>query len=54
MQVMFSKRLPALSCQLNAWVTALTCQWLMGPCSVNDVEMPDGSVAKAQGVHIER
>ncbi len=33
-QVMFSKPLPALSCRLNAWVTMLTCQWLMGPCKV--------------------
>ena len=34
LQVMFSKPLPALSCRLNAWVTMLTCQWLMGPCKV--------------------
>ena len=33
-QVMFSRPLPALSCRLNAWVTMLTCQWLMGPCKV--------------------
>jgi hypothetical protein len=33
-QVMFSRPVPGLSCQLNAWVTMLTCQWLMGPCKV--------------------
>ena len=33
-QVMFSKPMPEVSCQLNAWVTMLTCQWLMGPCKV--------------------
>lgn len=38
-QVMFSKPLPDFSCRLNALATALTCQWLMGPCKVNDVEV---------------
>ncbi len=36
---MFSKPLPDFSCRLNALATALTCQWLMGPCKVNDVEV---------------
>lgn len=53
-QAMFSRPIPGLSCQLNAWVTALTCQWLMGPCKVNDVEKPDGTILRAHGVHIER
>lgn len=44
MQVMFSKPLPALSCRLNAFATALACQWLMGPCKVNDVEIDGGQV----------
>ena len=26
----------------------------MGPCKVNDVELPDGTTAKAQGVLVER
>ncbi len=30
--MLFSRPLPELSCRLNALVTALTCQWLMGPC----------------------
>ena len=31
-QVLFSRPLPWLSCQMNVYVTMLTCQWLMGPC----------------------
>jgi len=26
----------------EARATALSCQWLMGPCSVNSVDLPDG------------
>ncbi|KAE9611863.1 hypothetical protein Lal_00049021 [Lupinus albus] len=36
-----------------ARVTALTCQWLMGPCKVNSVEMEDG-ISCNSGVHVER
>lgn len=54
LQVMFSKPVPHLSNRLNAWVTALTCQWLMGPCKVNVVELPDGKVLPQQGVLVER
>ncbi|XP_038703295.1 beta-carotene isomerase D27, chloroplastic isoform X2 [Tripterygium wilfordii] len=36
-----------------ARVTALTCQWLMGTCTVNDVELPDGTSYKS-GVFVER
>jgi hypothetical protein len=43
-KVMFSRPLPTFSCQLNALATALTCQWLMGPSKVNDVELDDGTV----------
>lgn len=46
-QVMFSKPLPDFSCRLNAFATAVTCQWLMGPCTVNDVELDDGRVSRA-------
>ena len=53
-QAMFSKPVPQLACQLNAWVTALTCQWLMGPCKVNDLELADGTVRPKQGVLVER
>ena len=27
----------------EARVTVLTCQWLMGPCKVNSVDLPDGT-----------
>lgn len=30
-------------CCCIARVTALSCQWLMGPCAVNNVDLPDGS-----------
>ncbi|WIA15386.1 hypothetical protein OEZ85_002048 [Tetradesmus obliquus] len=53
-KVMFSKPLPEFSCKLNALATALTCQWLMGPCKVNDVELDDGSVGEGMGVLVER
>ena len=53
-RAMFSRPLPTASCRLNAWVTALTCQWLMGPSKVNDVELADGTLGRAQGVLIER
>jgi hypothetical protein len=43
-QVMFSGPLPDFSCRLSALATAATCQWLMGPCTVNDVELDDGRV----------
>ena len=39
-QVLFSRPLPVLSNQLNAWVTMLTCQWLMGPCQASMVSLP--------------
>ncbi|WIA35590.1 hypothetical protein OEZ86_004011 [Tetradesmus obliquus] len=53
-KVMFSTPLPEFSCKLNALATALTCQWLMGPCKVNDVELDDGSVGEGMGVLVER
>ena len=40
LQVMFSRPLPELACRLNAWVTMLTCQWLMGPCKVRALLKP--------------
>lgn len=41
---MFAQPIPALSNIMNAYVTMLTCQWLMGVCTVNDVELPSGEV----------
>lgn len=51
---MFSRPVPGVANRLNAWVTAVTCQWLMGPSKVNDVELPDGQVLQKQGVLVER
>ncbi|KAM3373631.1 beta-carotene isomerase D27, chloroplastic isoform X1 [Capsicum galapagoense] len=36
-----------------ARVTALSCQWLMGPCSVNSVDLPNGS-SLMSGVFVEK
>ncbi|PSC69941.1 histone deacetylase [Micractinium conductrix] len=52
--VMFSRPMPRLSCQLNAWATWLTCQWLMGECEVNDVEIDGGGIGQGHGVLIKR
>lgn len=40
--------------QLNAWATWLTCQWLMGECEVNDVEVDGGRLGRAHGVLVKR
>lgn len=37
--VMFSKPFPAFSSRMNAWVTLIASQWLMGPSQLNDVEV---------------
>ncbi|XP_058083246.1 beta-carotene isomerase D27, chloroplastic isoform X2 [Magnolia sinica] len=42
-----------VAAMMVARVTALSCQWLMGPCTVNSVELPGGS-ACSSGVFIER
>lgn len=44
MQVLFAKPMPTLSCKMNALATALTCEWLMGPMKINDVEIDSGQV----------
>nr|CAB3460098.1 unnamed protein product [Digitaria exilis] len=38
---------------LEARATALSCQWLMGPCSVNTVTLPDGK-SWSSGVFVEK
>jgi hypothetical protein len=56
--VLFSRFLPAFSARLNAWATALTCQWLMGPCQVVDVDPAPHAPAtfdgRGMGVKVER
>lgn len=54
LQAILSANIPGPACKLNAWVTAFTCQWLMGPSQVTDVELKDGESFKSQGVKIER
>ena len=51
---MFSQPLPGFSSRLNAWATAATCQWLMGPCAVNDCDTDDRAQAPRHGVLVER
>ncbi|XP_035844507.1 beta-carotene isomerase D27, chloroplastic isoform X3 [Helianthus annuus] len=41
------------TCCCHARVTALSCQWLMGTCIVNNVDLPDGS-SLPSGVFVER
>ncbi|XP_065860310.1 beta-carotene isomerase D27, chloroplastic [Euphorbia lathyris] len=36
-----------------ARVTAITCQWLMGRCTVNSIDLPDGTSCQS-GVFVER
>ncbi|KAG9154189.1 hypothetical protein Leryth_000655 [Lithospermum erythrorhizon] len=37
----------------DGWVTAISCQWLMGPCKVNSVELRDGK-SWTSGVLVEK
>ena len=39
---------------MNAWATVWMGTWLMGECHVNDIELPDGSIGKKQGVLVKR
>ena len=51
---MFSKPFPKFSAWMNAWVTNWTTNWLMGNSKVYDLILPDGNVAKEQGLLIEK
>ncbi|RDX92388.1 Beta-carotene isomerase D27, chloroplastic [Mucuna pruriens] len=42
-----------VAAMMVARVTVLTCQWLMGPCKVNSVDLPDGTSCSS-GVYVER
>ncbi|XP_027365445.1 beta-carotene isomerase D27, chloroplastic [Abrus precatorius] len=42
-----------IAATMVARVTALTCQWLMGSCKVNSVDLPDGTSCSS-GVYVER
>lgn len=52
--VMFSKPMPELSCRLNAWVTKVTCEWLMGKLTVNDVVIDGGRIGQGHGLYVHR
>ncbi|CAM9355419.1 unnamed protein product [Pylaiella littoralis] len=52
--VMFSKPFPAFSSRLNAWVTVIASQWLMGPSQLNDIEVDGGTVGVGHGLLVER
>jgi hypothetical protein len=54
LQVLFATPLPVASCRLNAFATWATCQWLMGECEVNAVEVDGGAMAPGQGVLVKR
>ena len=52
---MFSKPQREFSCRLNAAATWATCQWLMGECEINDVEIDGGgSIGVGHGVLVKR
>jgi hypothetical protein len=51
-QVLFSRPFPIFANKLNAWATTVTCEWLMGPCKVNDVEVDDGQVCMHLRMHV--
>jgi hypothetical protein len=36
-EVLFARPFPAFSAKLNAWVTWWAAQWLMGPCTLEDL-----------------
>ncbi|OMO63997.1 hypothetical protein CCACVL1_22118 [Corchorus capsularis] len=42
-----------VAAMMVARVTVLTCQWLMGTCTVNSVDLPDGTSCNS-GVFVER
>ncbi|XP_014511284.1 beta-carotene isomerase D27, chloroplastic [Vigna radiata var. radiata] len=42
-----------IAAMMVARVTVLTCQWLMGPCKVNSVDLTDGTSCSS-GVYVER
>ena len=42
-KVLFARPFPAFSARLNAWVTLAAAQWLMGPCVLEDLVLPEGA-----------
>jgi len=56
--LMFARPFPAFSAKLNAYITSVTCSWLMGPMKLFDLkaeEMEDDwGDGKSQGILVER
>lgn len=46
-----------LVCELNAWFATVLFEWLVGPCDVTEVEVPDSNGqlrTQKSGVHIQK
>ena len=44
-EVLFARPFPVFSARLNAYVTYLAGQWLMGPCTVEDLSAEDAAAS---------
>jgi len=59
-RAMFARPAPVLSGRMIAFVTALSCEWLMGPCEVNNLNLTQSDSpsqnlpSEGLGVHIKR
>ncbi|CAF2117079.1 BnaCnng08800D [Brassica napus] len=52
-ELLGAKRVFFFFAHVEARVTVLTCQWLMGPCKVNTIDLPNGE-AWENGVLVEK
>jgi hypothetical protein len=53
-KALLGRPFPTFSNVMNAWATAFTCQWLMGPCKVTEAKVDSGETLAGHGVQIER
>ena len=51
---MFATPFPRFSAWMNAWVTHLATNWLMGNSTVVDLQLVDGVVLEQQGLLVEK
>lgn len=51
---MFAAPFPTFSAWMNSWVTHWTTNWLMGNSTIYDLELPDGTIGKQQGLLVEK
>lgn len=47
-EVLFARPFPVFSGRLNAWVTWWAAQWLMGPCTLEDLSADDLAAAPSE------